>query len=57
MARWYNLADTPSDLSIHSHVNANLYLSNILEEKTSVVQSQPLPVSKAGIVTIGITTS
>jgi alpha-mannosidase len=57
MARWYNLAYTPSDLSIHSHVNANLYLSNLLEEKTSVVQSQPLPVSKAGIVTIGITTS
>jgi alpha-mannosidase len=57
MARWYNLACTPSELEIHSSENAELYLSNIMEEKTSDLLSQPLPVCKAGIVTIGITTS
>ncbi|WP_339248100.1 alpha-mannosidase [Paenibacillus sp. FSL F4-0243] len=55
MARWYNLAYTPSNLSINTSENSLLYHSNIMEEMTSEVQTQPIPVCKAGIVTIGIT--
>lgn len=55
MARWYNLGCTPSNLSIYTREKFALYNSNIMEEKTSEVQTQPIPVSKAGIVTVGFT--
>ncbi|MFC3745318.1 alpha-mannosidase [Paenibacillus sp. GCM10012306] len=54
MARWYNLAETSSELSIHASEDVVLYTSNIMEQHTSDVLEQSLPVSKAGIVTVGI---
>jgi alpha-mannosidase len=54
MARWYNLGDAPSHLSVHTSENTVLYSSNILEEQTAENLEQPLPVSKTGIVTVGI---
>jgi alpha-mannosidase len=54
MARWYNLLDTPTHLNIQLNEDAELYPSNIMEERTSEVLDQPLEVSKAGIVTVGI---
>lgn len=57
MVRWFNLAYKPTDLSIYTKEKSALYYSNIMEDKISEVQQQPIPVKEAGIVTIGITTS
>lgn len=54
MARWYNLSDTPSQLSVTPATDAVLYSSNIMEERTEETLEQPLPVRQTGIVTVGI---